>query len=144
MEQVKRLVTKRIKSFLLLEDEEPRSFQTEFQASVKVSQRVDVLRRSRGPVSTLHWITHIEESNGLVRDCHSRSLELSTGVSHNRKLLCHLPYMISFGTLRKSSIITRLLSVIQQSTIILSRRTPSASATLSVTLQLAWSGFVIR
>ena len=49
MEQSKRLVTKPIKSFLLLEekDEEPRSFQSEFQASVKVSQRANVLRTCR-------------------------------------------------------------------------------------------------
>jgi hypothetical protein len=56
MELAKRLVTKPIKSFLLLEekDEEPRSFQSEFQASVKVSQRANVLRTCRFHVALDH------------------------------------------------------------------------------------------
>jgi hypothetical protein len=126
MEQAKRLVTKPIKSFHLLEekDEEPRSFQPEFQASVKVSQSANVLRTCRFHVVLDH--THPRKTkktkkknpppSGLVHDCHSRSLKLTTGVSHNRKLLCYLPCMIRLGTLHKSSIITRLPSVIQQST----------------------------
>jgi hypothetical protein len=116
MEQAKCLVAKPIKSFLL-QDEGPRSFQPEFQASVKVSQRANALRRCRFHIALDH--THQKNKNkssGFVHDCHSRSLKLTTGVSHNRKLLCYLPCIISFGTLHKSSIITRLLSVIQQST----------------------------
>jgi hypothetical protein len=115
---------KRIASILLLGDQD-------FDVVKPSFRQVSSFRMGgRGPISSIQVaLDHMHQAVsgwGFVHDCHFRSLKLSTRVYHNRKLLCYVLYMIIFWSARKSSIITRPLTVIQQNTILLSRQADDA------------------